>query len=300
VDHLEEEVPLVDESRRVRLDCRVFRPRETSNPMPVAIFSVPMTWFPDRPSPAAAYLGRHLARAGYCAVHVRHTDSDKDIFSGSLADRTDLKRYVDDQCSDPSAYRNRFLDVPFLLDRIADWNAEGLLANRLDLNRIGISGYSFGAVTALSTIGQELGPDRQSWSDPRIRAAISFGYSVMDRYEPETAYLNLNRPALFVTGTEDFSYHAPKPPIEKLNGFFLGRATQHYAVMLKGADHHTFGGGRAETGRAGRRERLCHQLIAALTLAFWDAYLRDDPQARHWLDLELPRVLGRDGQSWRR
>jgi acyl-coenzyme A synthetase/AMP-(fatty) acid ligase len=68
-----------------------------------------------------------------------------------------------------------------------------------------------------------------------------------------------------------------------------------YALVLRGADHQTFGGQRADQLLANRREQLCHQFIRCASLAFWDAYLKDNHQARDWLRHRLGPELGRDG-----
>jgi putative SOS response-associated peptidase YedK len=43
-----------------------------------------------------------------------------------------------------------------------------------------------------------------------------------------------------------------------------------------------------------------HRVILALTTAFWDAWLRDDSQARAWLDGDGPSSLLEEKDRWQR
>ena len=71
---------------------------------------------------------------------------------------------------------NRPLDVTFAIDQLEVLNrSEGPLQGRLDLNRVGAAGHSFGAYTTLAVAGEVLGrPGGReiSLADPRIKAAI--------------------------------------------------------------------------------------------------------------------------------
>lgn len=53
------------------------------------------------------------------------------------------------------------------------------LKGRLNLDRIGMSGHSFGAISTLAAAGQMMGPKafERSFAEPRIRAGIAYSPS---------------------------------------------------------------------------------------------------------------------------
>ena len=73
----------------------------------------------------------------------------------------------------------RVQDVPAVLNQLEAWNAgkTNSLAGRLDLNKVGMSGHSFGAVTTEAVSGETLPVGGQKFTDPRIKAAIVFSPS---------------------------------------------------------------------------------------------------------------------------
>jgi len=68
---------------------------------------------------------------------------------------------------------------------------------------------------------------------------------------------------------------------------------------LDGAEHSAFGD-RALPGDQETRNPNHHRAILALSTAFWDAYLRGDPEARAWLDGEGARAVLEPKDRWRR
>ena len=56
-----------------------------------------------------------------------------------------------------------------------------------------------------------------------------------------------------------------------------------YELVLDKAEHSVFTEGRLP-GDKEKRNPNHHRAILAVTTAFWDAYLRDDSEARRWLD----------------
>jgi dienelactone hydrolase len=295
-----EDLDLVDPARGLALSCAVHRPVAAAGPLPVVLYSVPMDWSPGTPSPLNLPLARHVAAGGYVTLHVRHRDSDRFMFPVAVDDVGDRRDYIRERFGDPANDRHRCADLTFLLDSLERWNRDGPCAGLFDLSRVGVCGHSFGAETALTLAGLRRPSGFEPSADPRVRAAIAYSNRVQAGEVPLGLADGLDRPVLYLTGTEDHSYIDALPSEARLWVFHAAPPGCQYAVMLRGADHHTFGGGRAESGRTGNRERLNHQWIHAVSLAFWDAWLRDDAGARRWLDEDLPRLLGGDGRAWRK
>ncbi len=292
-----DEGTLTDEVRGIGLRYSLFRPRDMDGALPVVLFSIPMAWGCKRPAPMAEYFAEAMAARGYIVLRLWHTDSDRDILPHDLDDMQGGREYINKSVRDPEKPRNRFLDIPFVVDTLEAWNTgSGPLAGHIDLAHIGMSGFSFGGQTTLAALGQTFGPRRTSYKEARIKAGVIC--SVAPTVKPDAAediYAGIDRPILHMRGSRDRSWTEPTLPEDRTWAYHKNRARDQYLLVLKGADHVTFGGKRIEDGVAGRREAHNHRLIVSAALAFWDAYLKDDEAARHWLDHDFPRFLGRDG-----
>jgi hypothetical protein len=72
-----------------------------------------------------------------------------------------------------------------------------------------------------------------------------------------------------------------------------------YELILHNAEHSAFTE-RPLPGDKEPRNPNHHRAILALSTAFWDAYLKEDPVAKAWLDSEAPRSVLEELDSWRR
>lgn len=293
---------LTDQTRGIGLRYFLSRPRDMSGTLPVVIFSIPMDWGRDRPSPKVAYFSEAMAAAGYIVLRIQHTDSDPYILPCDLDDVPRPRDYISTSIRDPETPHNRFLDIPFVIDTLEAWNeGSGPLAGHIDLARIGMTGYSFGAYTTLAVMGQTIGPQRTSYKDTRIKAGISCSQApAIDPDVADDVYAGVDRPMLYLTGSRDCSWSEPTLPEDRTWAYHKVCAEDQYLVVLRGADHTTFGGKRVAKGYASPREVFNQGLITAASLAFWDAYLKDDEAARRWFDEEFPRLLGRNGKLSRK
>jgi predicted dienelactone hydrolase len=250
-----------------------------------------------------AYLGNHWAGRGYMAVFVQHPGSDEGVWKDTpKAERLEAMRKA-------ASIENtllRFRDVPAVLDQLGRWNTEEghPLFHRLDLDRVGMSGHSFGAVTTQAVSGQLLAGRVAMFTDPRIRAAVIMSPSIPKNPgrsgAPEQAFGKVKLPWLLMTGTHDVSIIGDADMKSRLGVFpALPSDGKKYQVVLDGAEHSAFSE-RALAGDALPRNPNHHRAILALTTAFWDAYLRDDPAARAWLDGDGPRTVLEPKDGWDR
>jgi hypothetical protein len=70
-----------------------------------------------------------------------------------------------------------------------------------------------------------------------------------------------------------------------------GRTRDNYEVLIKAHDHHSlFGAASDAAASAQRRSQQPFQHVEAVSLAFWDAYLKGD--------LAAQRILESDKLSW--
>jgi len=265
----------VDAVRERAVPVKVFR-NEDEAPQPVVVFSHGLGGSRENNS----YLGEHWAAAGYTAVFVQHPGSDESVWRDApLVRRMAAMR----EAANATAWRDRIDDVPFVLDRLEEWNAdpEHPLHARLDLSRIGMSGHSFGARTTQALMGQSF-PGGLSFAEPRLSAFLLLSPSIPGRRDPATAFGSVEAPVLCMTGTLDDSPLDPSTtPESRLEVYRALPQGDKYELLLEGAHHFAFGDGPV----LDRGERLPHHhpAILALSTRFWDAYLKGDGEARAWL-----------------
>lgn len=269
------------DARRGRtLPVKIYAPEGAVGPVPVVLVSHGLGGSRE----GLAYLGRHLAAHGYLAVHLQHPGSDEAVWRGSADPRAALAR-----AANREAARARYADVPFAIDRLAGLAAPGgPLAGRIDLARLAIAGHSFGARSALVAAGQaHLGGG--SFGDPRVRAAVALSPSA-PRMGARMAFARMTAPILHITGTEDLNPLDPSmQAAERRIPFETIRGVDQYLIVLDGARHMDFSGSRRSDDPA--RERHVQEVVKAATVAFLDAVLRGNTDARHWLDAGLPGAL---------
>lgn len=287
---------IVDPSRGVAMDCTLRRPATQTGPLSVVIYSVPMDWAPNDPTPDGAYIAEHLAAAGYLAITVRHPDTDRIVFPEYPSTRPDKAAYGLACAEKPESQIQRIKDLLFLLDTLDAWADDGLV----DRARIGVSGHSFGGMAAMSVAGQRVAGTLASFKDKRVTAVASYGIMASPPGVPKKMYADIDVPLLMIVGAGDFTYGRWYTPADKFAAFHNGDAPHRYAVMLDLADHHTYPGGRMAVGKATKGEHLCFQWTRSIALAFWDAWLRGDPAARRWLDEDLYAALRGDGKLLRK
>lgn len=277
-------------------------PQGVTGPVPVVIFSHGL----GGSRRGAVYYAEHLASHGYVVVMVQHPGSDVSIWQNirpdlSNVDRAALSRVT----ADPMVTINRFLDIPFALDQLsAMTSAPGPLRGLLDMTRIGMSGHSFGAVTTQAMAGQVY-PNGRSMPEPRFKAFLAMSPSPSRDGNNDQAFGGLTRPFLSLTGTEDsFTIRSDESGADVTAGRqqpFAHLGGPSMLVLLTGGDHMVFSG-RQEVGGAPRPKDDRHRaIIKAAALAWWDAWLKDDPAALAYLrDGGMAAFAGADATvGWR-
>jgi hypothetical protein len=96
-----------------------------------------------------------------------------------------------------------------------------------------------------------------------------------------------------MTGTRDFSPIGDTTPEDRRLPFDYCTGSDQFLVRFKDGDHMIFSG---RGPLAARSDRAFQQLICSSSTAFWDAYLKQDSNARMWLAGEgFKQELGQDG-----
>nr|WP_231617855.1 acetylhydrolase [Novipirellula aureliae] len=234
-----------------------------------------------------AYLGEYWAAAGYVCVFMQHAGSDQEVWqTARLRDRmTALK-----QAASAKNAADRVKDVSFVIDQLEKWNQEvgHPLCGKLDLEHIGMSGHSFGAVTTLAVAGRKslLG---RSFAEERIDAFFAMSPQPGEGLSAERALGHIRAPMLCMTGTED-----DNPLNNRVTPQFRREVYEalpegdKYELVFDGGHHFAFGD--SEGFRTRGRDPNHHPAIQKISLEFWDAYLRANSSSRQWLQSKQPTI----------
>lgn len=121
-------------------------------PGPIPVMVLSHGYGDTRTNPDAVLAARTLAENGFVVAVPEHTGSNK-------AYQDDLVRGLTHESFDVMDFVNRPLDIRFLLDTLEQLNGTEF-QGRLQLDRVGLIGHSFGGYTALATAGATVDIDR--------------------------------------------------------------------------------------------------------------------------------------------
>ncbi|HEX8202801.1 MAG TPA: hypothetical protein VF590_20155 [Isosphaeraceae bacterium] len=280
-------------------------------PFPVIVFSHGA----GGSGPMVIALPRFWAAHGYVGIAPTHADS--------LALRTERaagvpwREFLGSTLRNSRSGPDRARDVSFILDELGALEAKvPALKGKIDRRRIGVGGHSLGAYTAQLiggvTVDLPGGPKGQSFADDRVRAILLLsGQGRGQQGLTEHSWDALTQPMMSLTGTLDrgaggqgFAW--------KGEPFAFSPPGDKYHLIIEGAHHGSFTGrfagespparsggflGGGLPGRPGARfglggdQKAIFGEVKTATLAFWDAYLKEDPVAKAYLQSDaLPRA----------
>jgi predicted dienelactone hydrolase len=279
----------------------------TDRPQPLVIISHGLN--SDRES--YAYLAQHLASYGFAVAVPEHPGSNKLQLQGLLEGRSR-------EVAEPFEFLDRPLDIQFLLDSLQSLAATDVqFQGKLDFDRVGIIGQSFGGYTSLATAGaplsfsnlaencgqelnttlnislglqcqaQRLLPAQYELSDSRIKAAIAINPITSGVFGPESLG-QIKIPVMMVAGGRDIV--APALP-EQIQPFSQLKASQQYLVLIDNSNHFsTIAPSSQETealsqikGLDGPSPELARSYINVLSVLFMQSYLKGQQGDRIFL-----------------
>jgi predicted dienelactone hydrolase len=288
------DVTVDDHAREDRkIPLHIYLPA-TKSPAPVVFFSHGL----GGSNLGSAFLGKHWAARGYVAVFVQHPGSDEGVWRGKpFAERLPAMR----NAAGLDNFMLRVKDIPVVLDQLDHWNQNPnhALAGRLDMKKIGMSGHSFGAVTTQAVSGQTFPLGGASLTDKRIKAAIAFSPSSPRKGEPKQTFGSVKIPWMLMTGTKDVAPIGDQTVESRLAVFPALLPGGKYELVLENAEHSVFTE-RPLPGDKGKRNPNHQRVILALSTAFWDTYLRDNAEAKAWLDGDGPKSVLEHGDKFQK
>ncbi|MGK7899640.1 MAG: alpha/beta hydrolase [Xenococcus sp. (in: cyanobacteria)] len=138
-----------------------------------------------------AHVAQQLASYGYAVAAVEHIGSNLEYRQAFL--RGELGDWIT-----PIEFIGRTLDVTNLLDKFAELaDNDPNWANKLNLDQVGIFGYSFGGYTALATAGAEINQPRldRKCNEDNFQIVISFALQCQAQYLPPISF-NIRDPRI--------------------------------------------------------------------------------------------------------
>jgi predicted dienelactone hydrolase len=282
-----------DEARSRNIPVLIYLPVATA-PAPVVLFSHGLGG--DRTG--SAYFGRHLATSGYVGVFLQHPGSDDRVWREVPA----LRRMAALRgAATPEQFLHRTADVRVVLDTLTTWQraASHPLRGRLDMDRIAMSGHSFGAVSTQAVSGQFGAGQGRRLTDARIKAAIIMSPSLPATGTPEQAFGRVTIPWLLMTGTRDEAAIGDATVESRLGVFPALPTGGKYELVLFDGQHSAFTD-RDLPGDRIERNPNHHRAISRISTAFLDAWLKKDAAARAWLDGDGPRTVLEPRDRWQK
>jgi predicted dienelactone hydrolase len=234
------------------------------------------------------FLGEDWASNGYIVVHLQHPGSDDSVWKGAA----DAMQEMRAAAANPKLAVDRARDFSFAIDELAALDTAGPLKGRIDTNRIGAAGHSFGAHTVLCVSGLRMARLGPVFRDARVKSALAMS-SPVPRSSAEDAWNAIRIPVLHMTGTRDDSRVGDTQADQRRIPFDRSPNSERYLVTFNGGDHMIFSG--RPRALAVPTDAKFQELIKLGSLAFWHATLDGDAKAREWLrDGGYEKALGED------
>ena len=257
------------------------------------------------------YFAEHLASYGYVVAVPEHPGSSNRQFEALLGSQVS-------DVSEPTEFLDRPADVSYLLDELERLSqADERFQGRLNLSQVGVMGQSFGGYTALALVGAQLNFERVKQNceskletslnlslllqcqvqklpqkayrlqDPRVKAAVAVNPIGATVFGP-SGFQAINRPVMIISGSSD----AVAPPLfEQFEPFSWLSSIEKRLILVEGATHFSMidenpGRARAFTTPrelVGRTPEVARLYMRALGLAFFQAYVKQQPKAAVFL-----------------
>lgn len=287
------DLKVLDREREREIPIRVYLPK-SSTPQPLILFSHGLGGSPQ----AYTYLGSHWSARDYLAVFLQHPGSDVSVWKDSPPNK---RMRALKEAADKKNFMLRVKDVPAVIDQLERWNREEdhQLHNRINLEKIGMAGHSFGAMTTQALSGQEFGFGWRLFTDDRIDAALAMSPSAPRRGSPESAFGDVDIPWMLMTGTQDVAPIGEMDVKARLSVFSALKAGGKYLLVLKDARHSAFSDKPLPWER-GQRGPNHHKAIKALSTAYWDTWLNENAAAKEWLHGNGPSDILEAGDTWKK
>ena len=267
-----DELVIRDPVQERDITLRVLVP-DGAGPFPLVVFSTGAFCYPQMYDRVTA----HWASHGYVVVVPNHIESPNN----------DAPPTPDQY---PDFLPSRVRDVSFVLDAAETIARDAGIDGEIDVGRAAIAGHSFGAVISGIKIGMYIREEyRGSWGelyDDRFKAAVLLSAPGPNMKEMEdNAFEGVRKPFIASGGTNDVGRVDPgdlTPAQWRMQAYLLAPPGDKYSVITEGTDHY-MGGLICNAERGEGPDHAAVANVRAMTTAFLDAYIRQDPDAMNFL-----------------
>jgi predicted dienelactone hydrolase len=232
------------------LAVTVWQPSHAANsPLPLIVYSPGFTACAN----ASEFLTSALADAGYIVAAPEHADS----YCGGAAFVAPEAPFGKPQSWSEKTYRERGRDIARVVDAM---KSDPRWAPRIDATHIGLTGHSLGGHVALALAG-----GFASWRRDDVKAVLVCA-PLIGPMLAKGKLESIRVPVMYQAGARD----AGTTALIKKKGGAYERTPSAMLAEIKGASHFAWSGDNPQvTGD-----------IAALSVAFFDAKLKDKPFVR--------------------
>jgi dienelactone hydrolase len=287
-------IEALDTARDRVIPCEVWSPEGAEGKHPLILYS----HHSGGHRRATTFLCDHLSSHGYVVAALDHSEVVAAELKGREGETAEqLSARVD------AWIANRVPDIRFLLDHLLSGTEV-----RVDPDRVGIVGHSFGGWTALAA------PEVES----RIRAVVALAPAGSSQPKPGIIPAKLtfrwdrNIPTLYLVAENDVPL-----PLDGMYEIFERTPSAKQMVILRRADHYHFLDNVEDVHETVRAttfpeflawmtaemrpiSELCsgeqaHLLVRGLTVCHMDAALKEHPEARQFLGGDIEAELAARG-----
>ncbi len=260
------EFPIPAQGWQMEMAVRVYYP-EKDGPYPLIVFCAGSGGGNDTFADTSIYLASH----GLVVLHTSYPFESRREEKGNEGLTT-----------------QRVADISLALDSLEKMTAlRPDLKGKIGVTRIGAMGHSSGAYITQLVGGATVVWDgtERSFRDKRVKAIIQYsGQGSGQQGLTKDSWKELTIPMLTFTGTKDRGATGGGPEWKK-EPFDLSPAGDKYHVLYDGGHHGSFSGKFARDANS----KTIYTHCQALTLAFWNACLKDDNEARKLLQSDAAR-----------
>jgi predicted dienelactone hydrolase len=231
-------------------------------------------------------LTRHWATYGYVTFQPTHDDSVTQRRAGGEDDVRFLPA-VREALKNPVLWQSRPQDISFLLDSLPELQKRVAgLNGKMDFDHIGVGGHSMGSYTAEAIGGAVVDlPEHPgtNFSDPRAKAILCLSPQGPNQFGlTAQSFARISLPFLGITGSLDSLGPLASPAWHRIP-FERSQPGDKYEVFIQGANHLSFITDATLLASRSSQAAAILGYTNSASLAFWDAYLKQDPAAQRFL-----------------